>query len=160
MTPNGSSSMTADDGLRQLIKMAREQAGLSQSQAADRAHVSKAWYKRVEGKPVSVTVATMLSVLNAVCITPDQLRRQGQEGLAQDLEEQHRIMGLASPYTDELERYLWNAPANQELRLFLIACSRTVRELQSNGSERPDEEIKRMLAGHSDASAHPVKLTP
>jgi transcriptional regulator with XRE-family HTH domain len=147
MTPNGSSSMVADDSLRQLIKMARERAGLSQSQAADRAYITKSWYKRIESRPVAVGLVTMLAVLNAVCVTPDLLRRQGQDQLAGALEEQQRVMGLASPYTDELERYLWNAPADQGLRLFLIACSRTVRELQSNGTERPDEQIRRMLAG-------------
>jgi transcriptional regulator with XRE-family HTH domain len=159
MATNGS-SVVADDGLRKLIKMARERAGLSQSQAATRAFIGKAWYKRIERIPVSVSVGTMLSVLNAVSVTPDLLRKQDQEELADYLEEQQRVMGLASPYTDELERYLWNAPADQGLRLFLIACSRTVRELQANGSEHPDEEIQRMLAAHSDASDQPVKLTP
>jgi transcriptional regulator with XRE-family HTH domain len=137
--------MTADDTLRKLIKMARERAGLSQGQAADRAHIGKAWYKRVERTAVSVSMATMLAILNAVGLTPDVLRQEGQEHLADLLAEEHRVMGQASPYADELERYLWNAPADTSLRLFLIACSRTVREIQAAGTELPDNEVMNSL---------------
>lgn len=125
-------------GLRGLLRMAREDSGLSQAKAAQRVHISTGWWKQIENATQpTVGLNLLLRMFDAVSILPGHLRAIGLEELADALSEKHRVIGEQAPYDHPLDRYLWSSPADPATRHALIAYAQTLRTVRSPAAASP-----------------------
>ncbi len=114
------------DDLRDLIRTARHNVGLSQRQAAKAARISEAWWQRVEkGTTPHAEAGTVAQMCYAIDVSPEQLVGIGQQHLAALVA---KWRNLLHPVTDITEAALQELPgATDAERLALIAYLRTMR---------------------------------
>lgn len=120
-----------DTQLRTLLRTARRAAHLSQQEAARRAGVSRAWWRRIESAAeITVTEETLTEMMEAVGVQPEHLRALGHNDLAESLTRRREFDKVTANSTAALEQYLMNAPASDEVKLALVITVRTMHEIQ------------------------------
>lgn len=130
------SALTTNENLRALLRTARSHARISQKDAAAKAGVSVAWWKRVESAyETAVAPETLAAMLDAVGVVPLHLESMGEYALARLLEthQSFRETADSSRNRDDgrlLEEYLMNAPASDDIRRALVAFARNLRSLR------------------------------
>lgn len=130
-----SSTLTMNANLRSLLRTARKASRLSQKEAAAKAGVSVAWWKRVESAyETSVAPETLAAMLDAAGAVPLHLEAMGEYALARLLEARQSFRetadGTRPRDSSLLEAYLLNAPASENIRLALVAFARNLHTLR------------------------------
>lgn len=130
-------NFATNQNLRSLLRTARSLARLSQKEAARKAGVSPAWWKRVESAAeTTVAPETLVSMLDAVGVLPRHLDDLNEHELAELLQSRISFRSAKGPAAPEvldsraLEAYLLKAPAPEDVRQGLVAYARAQRTLR------------------------------
>lgn len=108
---------------------------MTQRAAAQRAGVSRGWWKRVEAADLAVGEKTLLDMLEAVGVRPIHLHQIGHQDLAGQLARREAFARDAS-LDRNLEDYLHAAPADPVTRDALVLLARAlaaIREESESG---------------------------
>jgi transcriptional regulator with XRE-family HTH domain len=118
-------TITTNSRLRGLLRTARRSTRLSQKDAALKAGVSPAWWKRVESAyDTSVAAETLADMLDAVNVLPEHLQRLDEDDLAELMAARQSFRTIKESTQPSLEEYLMKAPASDELRRELVTYVR------------------------------------
>jgi transcriptional regulator with XRE-family HTH domain len=129
-------TITTNAPLRGLLRTARRHTRLSQKEAAAKAGVSSAWWKRVESAyETSVSAETLADMLDAVGVLPGHLDDLGEHVLAELIIARQSFRDTVTSSQESLEEYLMNAPAADDLRHELITYVRTRSVLRTIRSD-------------------------
>lgn len=118
--------------LRKLIRFTRESPPkLTQKEAAKLAGMkSEVFWRQIEGGHASYATADMLARMTyAIGVTPEQLRRIGNDHIAELVEDMARLMIPTQPTPEEdMEKYLRATPGlSDEQREALVVMARALR---------------------------------
>lgn len=116
--------------LRQLIRFARtsRHPKMSQRAAAEKAgSFSEIWWRQIEGGHAEYATADSLArMCYAVGVTADQLRRIGQDHIAEVLDARHHL--LDAPPVSSMEAHLMATPGlTSEQRAALVVMAKALR---------------------------------
>lgn len=134
-------TITTNAELRGLLRTGRKHARLSQKDAALKAGVSPAWWKRVESAyETSVAPDTLAAMLESVGVLPEHLYAIGDADMAQRLLARQSFRVVTAHQNNHqdpraLEEYLMKAPAPEDLRQELVAYVRARCQLTPGRTE-------------------------
>lgn len=116
--------------LRRLIRLTRkDRARLTQREASDRAGLSEVWWRQIEnGHTEYATADTLAAMCDVLDIAPDQLRRLGEDHLAELVEERHELLEPEGA-ADAMEAHIMTTPGlTESQRKTLAAMARALRD--------------------------------
>lgn len=98
--------------LRDLIRAARRQtAQMSQRKAAKLAGITGTWWRHIEtGQAPRASVEVVAAMCSVARVPPASLDLIGLNDLAQNVTRRNLLLQDSKAYTEEAEKYIWEAP--------------------------------------------------